>query len=194
MQTAHPGAVRFHFAQFFRLHESESRNAVCNAALMQLFDSCNLGLRSGEDNFSADLAGDSMLFTKGNHGRRAFDAHARLERSRFVIDPRMDDTAIMSGLVLGQLALLLQHHQAELWQTPSHLHCHRETNNTTADNCYVEALVRHSLKMHWNRRYFQAHNSTRPPDPRLNKRIFAVLPDRCRQICGSILQGTFSTC
>ena len=63
---------------------------------------------SCNDDFSAEVIGDIVLVTELE--KRPSSGHTRLglERARFVINSRVDDTAVVPRLVLGKLGLLLQ--------------------------------------------------------------------------------------
>ena len=58
---------------------------------------------------------NALFLAKGFHRQFPLSAIDRLEGTWFVVNPGMQDTGIVSGLVLGEGVLLIQHRNPKFW-------------------------------------------------------------------------------
>ena len=70
-------------------------------------------------------------------GRSSGDTQACFERTRFVVDAGMNNTAIVSTLVPRNVVFFFQHQQAASRETARDFQRNAESNYTTADDDYV---------------------------------------------------------
>src|SRR5215831_6015379 len=87
-----------------------------------------------------------VLATKSHHGGGAFHAQPRLERAGLIVDPRVDDTAVVSALVAGNTVFFFRHQQAEAGEAADEMHRGREADNASADHQDVTTLVGHESR------------------------------------------------
>ena len=62
----------------------------------------------GHDQLTAKLMGDSVLGREAHHRVPTTPTHPGLQAARCVVDAGVDDTGVPSGLMAGQLGLLLE--------------------------------------------------------------------------------------
>src|SRR6202522_78204 len=99
--------MRLDLAQFFRSDEAKSAQPVSFAAPPQFFETRQLGFAGGDDDLAAPFMRNAVLAAKFHHGRGSGHAQPRLQRSRLVVDPGVDDTAVVSALVAGDAVFFL---------------------------------------------------------------------------------------
>ena len=80
-----------------------------------------LRLVARDDQLAALLERDAVLLAVGVQVARALHAQPRLERAGRVVDAGVDHAAVAAGLVLGDLALALEHHHARVRAAPQEL-------------------------------------------------------------------------
>lgn len=69
---------------------------------------------SGNYQFAADVVRNPMFLAERDHGARSFNAELRFERSRLVIDSRMNNSAVMTALVPSNAWLFLDQKHAQI--------------------------------------------------------------------------------
>src|SRR6266851_1516276 len=74
------------------------------------------------------------------HPPGALHAQLRLERAGAIVDARMQHAAVVSGLVLSQLAFLLQQRQTQLGPAVEQLVGECNPDNPTADYRHIVVL------------------------------------------------------
>ena len=79
-----------------------------------------------------------MLFTKRDELRDSPTAIASFQRSRPVVDARVDDTAIVTGLMRGELTLFFEHENTSARIAQQNLPCGRETDNAPSNDYNVD--------------------------------------------------------
>ena len=79
-----------------------------------------------------------MAFTKRDELRDFPTAMASFQRSRSVVDTRVDDAAVVTGLMRSQLTLFFEHENTSARFARKNLPCGRETDNATANDRNVE--------------------------------------------------------
>jgi len=95
------------------------------------------GLGSHDD-LAAPFEGDAALLAERVQGPGPLDAQPGLERTRHVVDPRMDDAAVVPRLVPRDLALLLEHAYAQARVAPQQLTGDAEPEDARTDNGQVD--------------------------------------------------------
>ena len=109
-------------------------DTVLAAAPVQLLETRNLALRRRDDELAAALIRDLLAIAVLVEQLVPLDAQTRLERSRRVVDPRVDDAAVVSRLMARKLVLLLQQRQPDSGVTCDQLASDRETEDASADD------------------------------------------------------------
>ena len=80
-------------------------------AALQLGQGRQLALVGGDDDLAAALVGDAVLGAEAVHQLAALGAVPRLERAGLVVEPGVNDAAVVPGLVCGEFALGLEDDQ-----------------------------------------------------------------------------------
>ena len=98
---------------WFELRESFFRDeltvdSVGLPTLVNFLHAGNFLVVEGHDYLSADIVVDVFLFAKGFHGDFSCTAIGRLEGTRFVVNTGMQDSRVVTRLVLGYAGLLFQ--------------------------------------------------------------------------------------
>ncbi len=109
VQGGHAMGVGLDLPQPLGAYLLQAGDAVGHPSLVQLFHPTQLRLVGGDDHLAAPLVVDSVLVAKPDHGLHALDAELGLAGARTVVDSRVDDAAVVAGLVGGQLPLFLHH-------------------------------------------------------------------------------------
>jgi hypothetical protein len=68
----------------------------------------HLGRIGGDDDLPADLMADAMLTAELDHLPQAADAHSGFLGARLVIEPAVEDAAVVGRLLRGDLGILLE--------------------------------------------------------------------------------------
>ena len=100
-----------------------------------------LGLVPGDDHLPAALEGHPALLAVRVQRAGTGDAHARLERTRRVVDPGVDDAAVATGLPGGDLRGALEHHRGAVRAAARQLPRDRQSEDPAPDDSEV-ALAR----------------------------------------------------
>ena len=100
--------VRLKTFQFVGADSSKTGDAIGNTASVKLFEGWNFRFVNGDDYLAAFLVRDVALVTVLSEEPGAFYAVAGLEGTRSVVDPGMDDAAVMAGLVPGEVGFLFE--------------------------------------------------------------------------------------
>ena len=109
-------------------------HAVGLAALVNPLERRQLAVVDGDDHLAADLVGDSLGRAELFHGLLAGPAVDRLERTRLVVDARVQDARVVAGLMMGQLGFLFEHHDAPAGVLPRDLIGRGQTDNSSAND------------------------------------------------------------
>ena len=141
VDSLYPGGMRFDFAQAFRANHRQARNVVSYPALIQGFQLRQFCFGGGYNDFAATLIRNAAGLAEVEHGCRAFHAHLGLEGPRPVIQPRMDDAAVVPALVRGNFRFLLQNGDSLAAQAFSQRHGGRQAHDAASDNHDIELLA-----------------------------------------------------
>ncbi len=107
MQRHDPGRVRLDLEQPLAVDLLEARDAVRDAAAVQLFETRQLFFAGRHDDFAAQVVLDALGVAKLEQRLHARDAVLRLERPRRVVDAGVDHAAVVPRLVLRQRVLFV---------------------------------------------------------------------------------------
>src|SRR5215831_4929682 len=93
--------MRLNIAQLRCPDQPQARESVGFSAFAQFFKARNL-LRFGSyDDFAGDFVWNVVLATEIHHGGGSSDAETGFQRSRFVVNPRVNDATVVSALMWG---------------------------------------------------------------------------------------------
>jgi hypothetical protein len=101
--------VRLDFTQFFAREQGQARHSVRSAALVQLVEQGNLTFVTRNNNLPAFVIADGIFVAELPEKCTASQASARLGRTGLVVNPRVNDTAVVASLMMREAAFLLQH-------------------------------------------------------------------------------------
>ncbi len=110
-QCRHTGHVGLTAAQLCAV-ETLQTQSIGSGTLQQRFHPDDLGVVGGHDQFAGVTVGDALLVTEFARASRAGRAQLGLQRAWLVVDPGVDDPAVVAGLVTGERRLLLHQDQA----------------------------------------------------------------------------------
>ena len=133
--------VRLDLAEVVPVEEPEALDAVGGAALEERLEPRQLGLRGGDDHLADRVDADPVLRAELLHQPGALDAEPRLVRAGLVVDPRVDDAAVVPGLVRGQPRLLLEDHQAKAGALREERARRREPHDAPSDHGQIEPVA-----------------------------------------------------
>ncbi len=112
-QRLDPDAMRLDLSEAFWADHFQAVDTVGLTTLEQPFQPRELALVAGDDDLAAAVSRDALLLAIGVQLALALHAQASLERPRRVIDARVQDTAVVPGLVLTHARLLVEHSQPQ---------------------------------------------------------------------------------
>src|ERR1700723_3549511 len=118
--------MRLNLAHLVWSNEAKSAQAIRFAALPQLFQTRQFRFAGCDDDLAAYFVRNAMLTEKLPHGRRSRHAQSRFLRSGLVVNPGVDDAAVVSALVAGDAIFLLQDQEPELRKAECKFHRHIE--------------------------------------------------------------------
>ena len=121
------------------LRSSSSRSvdpfdAVRAGPCVNVVEPGQIALVRRDDDLAATLRRDSVLLAVGVQRAASLHAQSRFERAWGVVDPRVDDAAVMSRLVCGDPILLLEDEDAEAVVAQQRLAGDRKPENARADD------------------------------------------------------------
>jgi hypothetical protein len=129
-----PRRVRLAFAQFLGTQPAQPLQAVGGAALLQNPEPRDFVLAHGGDDLSANLVRDPLLPAEAGHLLDARRGHARLGRTRLVVEPRVQHAAVVRRLVPADAVLLFQQRHAQPGLGAQQLAGGRQPHDPAADN------------------------------------------------------------
>ena len=124
----------FSLARFLRRKHLDAFEAVRRTTPNQLGQSRALRVRGRDDQLAALLVRDAVLATEPLHLANAVDGEPRLERSRGVVEARVEHAAVVATLMLADLRFLLEDDDPPVTIGVQQLVCSRETNDSAADD------------------------------------------------------------
>ncbi len=112
-QPGDADGVRLVLDDLFRPQAAQAHQTVGLSAALELVEARDL-LRLGRHHqLAADLVRDAVLGAQLDQSAPAGDALARLVRSRLVVETGVDDAAVVTGLMAGDVALRFEHDGAD---------------------------------------------------------------------------------
>ncbi len=143
VQRLHPRDVRLELADPVGPDQLGSRHAVLERAPVELLEPWDLRVVGGDDHLPAAQDRDPALLAVGEDPRRSLDAEPCLERAGRVVDPAVDDTARVAGLVRRDDRLLVEHRDPCIGTACLELARGREADDPGADDGDVEPRGAH---------------------------------------------------
>gem|GEM_PF-3610218 len=131
------GGVRLKLSQSLRPDQFQTESAVGSASTIQFLQTRNLGVVDSDNQLAAHFVLDAPLVAKLAKDAIAFGAEIGLLRAGGVVDARVDDSAVVTGLVLGDLGLLLDNHNLLVGVLLSETHGRSQTDDASADDADV---------------------------------------------------------
>lgn len=136
--------MRLNFAQLFSADHAQVRQAVGLASALQFLKTRQLGFSCCHDYLSAHLMWNVVLAAELHHGRRSGDTEAGLERTRFVVNAGMNDSAVVAALVAGDAIFFLQQEKTQAGKSPRDFESDGEADHASANDYHVIAGISHS--------------------------------------------------
>src|SRR5450755_2477570 len=109
MECGNPGRAGLDRAKLRFPETPQARHAVRPRSLLERVKSCHLALVGSDHKLPALVVADPEFPAERLQERHATYTQARLQRSRRVVEPGVDDARVVTSLVQRQSALLLQH-------------------------------------------------------------------------------------
>ena len=109
----------------------------------QFVERRELGCLGGDNNLAADRMRNTLLFAELHHGRGAFNAKLGLERAGLVVEPGVDDAAVVACLVQGDAGFLFEDHGAEVRMFLLEFKRNGKAHNAATDNGDIASDIRH---------------------------------------------------
>jgi hypothetical protein len=129
-----PAAIRFAFLDLLRIEQLEVVDAVLPPTLVKLLEANELGLFGRDDQLADHLIRDGLGVAVGPRQRVTLDTQPRLERPRLIVDARMDDAAVVPGLMLVVLGLFFDVRKLEARVAVQELAGRRQPHDAAADD------------------------------------------------------------
>ncbi len=133
--------VRLPLPNPFRPHLLEPGDAVGAPSLEERVEGAQVALRDCHDELPVDSVGDAVGVAEAQEAPAALEAEAGLERARFVVDPGVDDAAVVAGLVARDHGFLLQDREPQVRSTLQELARHRQADDPASDDDAVEGVA-----------------------------------------------------
>src|SRR5207244_13555817 len=108
--------------------------AVRTPAPRELLERRHLGWVDGDDQLPAAFVTNRVFLTEAKQRARPAHAQARLERTRRVIDPAVDNARVVGRLVPRDAVLSFDDGEAHVGTPPQELACDREPEDAGADD------------------------------------------------------------
>ena len=109
-------------------------DAVRPGPHVKIVEAGQIALVRRDNDLAATLRRDSVLLAVGVQRSASLHAQPRFERARSVVDPRVDNAAVMPRLVCGDPVFLLENEDAEAVVAEQRLAGDREPENARADH------------------------------------------------------------
>src|SRR6266851_905149 len=145
-QSQQAAAVRLNFAQLFPVEHPHSNQSVGLAALQQFLETRYLFFAGGHDDLATDFMLQLVFAAEFHHGCGSLDAKLCLQGSRFVVNARVNDAAVVAALVTSDAVFFFDQQEPNLREKTSAVHRGRKTHDASADHYDVETLIRHNGK------------------------------------------------
>ena len=107
-QCCEAGGMGFDFAELGGIEPLETFEAILLAARFQFAEAGNFGFVGGDDDFPADVMGDSVFAAEIGHEPDSAHGEAGFQRARLVIESTVEDTAVVRALVAAGTILFFK--------------------------------------------------------------------------------------
>ena len=134
----------FDLPQFFWANRTQPKQSVRLSTPAQFVEPWEFFFLGCDDDLSANPVGNSMLRAELHHLRGARDTEAGLERTGFVVNAGVNDSAVVSTLVAGNTIFLFKHQQALMREAAGYFKRDSQTDGPTSDDNYVVSRVDHA--------------------------------------------------
>ena len=139
MEGAQAGGGGFQLVQFAGAELANVGHAVGGAALGQVGETIELRLPRRDDDLAAALVGDVVLLAELQHLLGPADRQPGLGGAGAVVEPAVDDAAVVAGLMLADIRFFLQHDDGNAGEALHKRQCGGESNDAAADHGDVVA-------------------------------------------------------
>ena len=129
----------------FGSHHLEVGYAVGDAALVEVIQASQLALVGGDDHLAARIVLDLVFVAEPDEAVLPAHAEPRLPRAGPVVDAGVDDAAVMTRLVLGQLLLFLDHRHLQVRRAFQQLHGRGQPDDAAAHDGHVVLPLFHRV-------------------------------------------------
>ncbi len=116
----------------------------CDSALVQVLEQWELAFLGRDDQLADVAILDALAVAVLPQRAPAFDAELGLERAGLVVDARMDDAAVVAGLMRGKQLLFLEQDELEVRMAQEQLPRRRQADDAAADD---RDVVRHIVEI-----------------------------------------------
>ena len=134
MDRAHGAGMRLDFPETLSADHLESRNSVGLTSLEQGLEPRQLGVIGCDNDFSAPIDGDAVRLAELHHAADALDAKPRLVGAGLVVDPRVDDAAVVPRLMSGDARLFFNDGEREPRKSPRECQGGRQPYNSSSNH------------------------------------------------------------
>src|SRR5579862_1114719 len=131
--------VRFDLAQFVGREEPQVSQTVLLAALEQRAQSGNFVIRGRHDDLPADLVRNGMRLAEFHHLTDSPHREPGFPRTRFIVEPRMQNAAVVAALMPPDVGFFLDHRDLYAAARLAEAVSRRQPYDATAD--HDDALV-----------------------------------------------------
>ncbi len=134
MQGGDATDMRFQLAQFVGADDPNAGHTVGECPLLDVVQPCALDLVEGDEHLSARDPADAAFLAELFEQADAPAAEQRLVRTRLVIEPRVHDAAVASGLVRSEPVLLLEQRDVCIGLTAQNFAGHGNAEDAATDD------------------------------------------------------------
>ena len=134
--------MRFDLGDLGRIDTTQARHFVLGGSLLQVVETAHLRLVDSHNQLPAFLKCDTTLSAVLTQQGAAPGAQLRLQRTRLVVDARMDHSRVVPGLVYRQPVFLLEDDHLDARITPRQLPTHRQPENPAPDDTHRQIVDR----------------------------------------------------
>src|SRR3984893_16178244 len=119
VNAADAGGIGFKFTNLVGGQHPQHFQSVIVPAPVQLVELWQFALRSSDDNLAADVVRHGVFLTKELKRFTALNAEFSLQASWLVIDPGVDDSAVVARLMARHYGFFLNDCERNSWKTVS---------------------------------------------------------------------------
>src|SRR5439155_25173646 len=180
-QGAQPPGGRLDPGNAAALDHLEPTQPVGVASPLEIVEARELGLADRHDQLAGLRMRDAMGIAERPQLGGTANAESGFERTRLVIDPRVNHTAVVPALVGGNLRFLFEHEDSSAGLAVDDLPCGRQADQAGADHCQVDVVREGQLPAARRRRASENMVSTRSTTqkrlPSATQRIKSMPPE-----------------